>query len=207
VLGYDPTMGHRFSTYALLWIRQVLQRCVFTETNVIHIPEGAALKIFKIAKAKRKLQTWDGLTDRDLEIISKEVDIPVSKIRDYLRVSTRHQSLDAPVMGKNGEPMEPLSEQIGDLDDSMAEPSRLLRIRQTLDAALSILEPKERNILKLRYGLNTEDGQPMTLSAISEIYDVSAERIRQIEEKAKRQVRKAWKKTLIDSDLTSSIAP
>ena len=183
---YDAKKDARFSTYAVIWIKQAIRRSIEDAGYVIRIPVHKMDKIFKIMRFDSQLE---GLAYQDrIQAISHELLIPVAEVEDCIRLYyqyLRYNSLNTPV----GEEQETeLADLVPDLE---AEPVEEVIIdnalRESLENALSTLTEREQKVLRYRFGL--DDGQARTLEEVGVIFGVTRERIRQIEAKALRKLR------------------
>ncbi|MBR5426857.1 MAG: RNA polymerase sigma factor RpoD [Clostridia bacterium] len=181
---FDYSKGFKFSTYATWWIRQAITRAIADQARTIRIPVHMVETINKVKKANSALLHRNGKEPTDEEI-ARETDMSVEKVREVLRVSQDPVSLETPI----GEEED---SHLGDFipDDEALAPqdaaSQLL-LKEQLNAVLKTLTPREAKVLTLRFGL--EDGHPRTLEEVGKVFDVTRERIRQIEAKALRKLR------------------
>lgn len=206
VMGFDPTLGHRFSTYAVMWIRQVVTRCIDNDLTTIRLPENWKVAVAKIKRAMDQLSIRYPNTPYEIAAIAKEVDLPMKKVRKCLKLTKNALSLErTAIFSRKGELVESLADQIEDPNSTDAmETIRKQTIREMLNSAMSILEPKERKVLQLRYGLDDEDGHAMTRNEVAKFFQITNERVRQIEVKAKLRMRKVWRQAFLDANLIDS---
>eukprot|EP00210_Caulerpa_lentillifera_P005526 g5285.t1 len=197
---FDPTLGIRFSTYAAIWIKQIMSECLRNDLASWRIPQHVRTLLSKIYQSVRKLATKENGGQVTIEAISKDLEVPVKRLQKYLKVAKQTVSLETEkIRGKYGDVTEGLIDSIPD-PNQQPDPLEMESIETSVNLALSTLEPRERNVLKMRYGLGTSNGRTKTLAEIGLIYNLSIERVRQIEEKAKRKLRKPWRKLLLDPD-------
>ena len=181
---FDCDRGFRFSTYATWWIRQAITRAIADQARTIRIPVHMVETINKVKKVSSQLLHTSG-HEPTAEEISDELDMPVDKVREIMRVAQEPVSLETPI----GEEED---SHLGDFipDDDAPAPADAAShtlLRETLGDVLDSLTPREEKVLRLRFGL--EDGRSRTLEEVGKEFNVTRERIRQIEAKALRKLR------------------
>ncbi len=181
---FDYTKAFKFSTYATWWIRQAITRAIADQARTIRIPVHMVETINKVKKVSSQLLHKNG-HEPTAEEIAEELDMPIEKVREILRVAQEPVSLETPI----GEEED---SHLGDFipDDEAPAPADAAShtlLKEQLAEVLSTLTPREAKVLSLRFGL--EDGHPRTLEEVGKEFDVTRERIRQIEAKALRKLR------------------
>ena len=181
---FDYTKGFKFSTYATWWIRQAITRAIADQARTIRIPVHMVETINKVIRVSRQLLQELG-HDPSPEEISEEMNMPVDKVREILKIAQEPVSLETPI----GEEED---SHLGDFipDEDASEPSEAASytlLKEQLIDVLDTLTPREEKVLKLRFGL--EDGRTRTLEEVGKEFNVTRERIRQIEAKALRKLR------------------
>ncbi len=181
---FDYTKGFKFSTYATWWIRQAITRAIADQARTIRIPVHMVETINKVKKTNSQLLHKNG-RDPTAEEIAAEINMPVEKVREILRVSQEPVSLETPI---GEEEDSHLGDFIPD-DDALApaDAASMLLLKEQLNEVLKTLTMREAKVLSLRFGL--EDGHPRTLEEVGSEFGVTRERIRQIEAKALRKLR------------------
>ena len=181
---FDYTKGFKFSTYATWWIRQAITRAIADQARTIRIPVHMVETINKVKKVSSQLLHANG-REPSAEEVAEELDMPVDKVREIMRVAQEPVSLETPI----GEEED---SHLGDFipDDDAPAPADAAShtlLKETLSSVLDSLTPREEKVLRLRFGL--EDGRSRTLEEVGKEFNVTRERIRQIEAKALRKLR------------------
>ena len=181
---FDYTKGFKFSTYATWWIRQAITRAIADQARTIRIPVHMVETINKVKKVSSQLLHQNG-HDPTADEISQALDMPVEKVREIMRVAQEPVSLETPI---GEEEDSHLGDFIPDEDAPVpAEAASHTLLKEQLSSVLSTLTPREEKVLRLRFGL--EDGRSRTLEEVGKEFNVTRERIRQIEAKALRKLR------------------
>ena len=181
---FDYTKGFKFSTYATWWIRQAITRAIADQARTIRIPVHMVETINKVKKTNSLLLHKNG-REPTAEEIAAELGMSVEKVREILRVAQEPVSLETPI----GEEED---SHLGDIipdEDALApaDAASQMLLKEALNAVLKTLTPREAKVLALRFGL--DDGHPKTLEEVGAEFNVTRERIRQIEAKALRKLR------------------
>ena len=181
---FDCDRGFRFSTYATWWIRQAITRAIADQARTIRIPVHMVETINKVKKVSSQLLHENG-HEPSTEEIAERLDMPVDKVREIMRVAQEPVSLETPI---GEEEDSHLGDFIPDEEAPVpAEAASQTLLKEQLADVLKTLTPREEKVLRLRFGL--EDGRPRTLEEVGKEFNVTRERIRQIEAKALRKLR------------------
>ena len=181
---FDYSKGYKFSTYATWWIRQAITRAIADQARTIRIPVHMVETINKLIRVSRQLLQELG-REPSPEEIAKEMNMPVERVREILKISQEPVSLETPI----GEEED---SHLGDFiqDDHVpvpADAATFTLLKEQLSEVLGTLTEREQKVLRLRFGL--DDGRARTLEEVGKVFNVTRERIRQIEAKALRKLR------------------
>ena len=181
---FDYKKGYKFSTYATWWIRQAITRAIADQARTIRIPVHMVETINKVTRVSRQMTQELG-REPSVEEIASEMNLSEERVREILKVAQEPVSLESPV----GEEED---SHLGDFiqDDNImapAEAATLMLLKEQLEEAMSALTEREKEVLKMRFGLN--EAQPLTLEQVGKYFNVTRERIRQIEAKALRKLK------------------
>ena len=181
---FDYKRGFRFSTYATWWIRQAISRTIAEHSRTIHIPVHVVELIYKIKRVARQMYQDQGIEPLP-EQLAAEVGVTKDRVIELLSISEQPVSLDAPVADDELYHLADILEDVGTATP-VDQVSQQLQ-REHIERAMTVLNPRERTIIEMRYGLC--DGYYHTLDDVSVKYNLTRERIRQIEVKALRKLR------------------
>ena len=181
---FDYRKGYKFSTYATWWIRQAITRSIADQARTIRIPVHMVETINKLLRVSRRLAQEYGREPTAKEI-GKEMEMPAEKVGEIVKVSQLPVSLESPMGEEENSHLGDFIEDRDTLPPADAASKQLLK--EQIDSVLSTLSPREQRVLQLRFGL--EDGRSRTLEEVGKEFNVTRERIRQIEAKALRKLR------------------
>jgi RNA polymerase primary sigma factor len=181
---FDETRGFKFISYAVWWIRQSVLQALAEQSRIVRLPLNKIGSINKINKTFAKLEQ-ENERPPSAEEIAKELEMTIHDVKESMKISGRHVSMDAPLIeGENSNLYDVLnSGESPNPDKSLLHESLKIEILRALDT----LTPREADVLKLYFGLG--DAHPMTLEEIGETFDLTRERVRQIKEKAIRRLK------------------
>jgi len=181
---FDYHRGYKFSTYATWWIRQAITRAIADQARTIRVPVHMIETINKLLRVSRRLAQEHGRDPNPREI-GKKMDLPPEKVREIVKVAQLPVSLESPIGEEEDSHLSDFIEDRNALPPVDAASKQLLK--EQIDEVLSHLTPREQRVLVLRFGL--EDGRSRTLEEVGQEFNVTRERIRQIEAKALRKLR------------------
>lgn len=197
---FEPEKGYHFISYAVWWIRQSIMKAVCEKSRAVRLPLNRANELFQIQKAQKKL-IHDNDGDVSIEEIAKEAGLEPELVSDLLQISREMVSFDAPVANGTDSSDSKLGDFIEDDDLGPEELSMQKCLKEDINTVLATLTDKEREIITLRFGLN--GNAPMSLKEIGEIYNLTKERIRQIEKRALERLKQPSRSKLLESYKTA----
>jgi len=193
---FDETRGFKFISYAVWWIRQSILQALAEQSRIVRLPLNKIGSINKINKAYAKLEQQHE-REPDVQEIAEMLEIPESEVKESIRNSGRHISMDAPLIQDEENTLYDVLR-----SDETNTPERELMVeslRKEIDRAISTLTPRESDVVRLYFGLNSK--HPMTLEEIGEKFDLTRERVRQIKEKAIRRLKHTSRSKILKSYL------
>ena len=193
---FDETRGFKFISYAVWWIRQSILQALAEQSRIVRLPLNQVGSLNKINKAYSKLEQQFE-REPSAEELAEVLDLPIDKVSDTMKVSGRHVSMDAPFA--NGEESS-LLDVLVNLDSPKADSGLMNEsLSKEIDRALSTLTERERDVVKLFFGIGLNHG--LTLEEIGDKFDLTRERVRQIKEKAIRRLRHSSRSKLLQQYL------
>ncbi|WP_317900194.1 sigma-70 family RNA polymerase sigma factor [Aurantibacillus circumpalustris] len=193
---FDETRGFKFISYAVWWIRQSILQALAEQSRIVRLPLNQVGSLNKINKAYSKLEQQFE-REPSAEELAEILDLPIDKVSDTMKVSGRHVSMDAPFA--NGEESS-LLDVLVNLDSPKADTGLMNEsLSKEIDRALSTLTERERDVVKLFFGIGLNHG--LTLEEIGDKFDLTRERVRQIKEKAIRRLRHSSRSKLLQQYL------
>ncbi len=193
---FDETRGFKFISYAVWWIRQSILQALAEQSRIVRLPLNQVGSLNKINKAYSKLEQ-EFEREPSAEELADILDLPIDKVSDTMKVSGRHVSMDAPFA--NGEESS-LLDVLVNLDSPKADTGLMNEsLSKEIDRALSTLTERERDVVKLFFGIGLNHG--LTLEEIGDKFDLTRERVRQIKEKAIRRLRHSSRSKLLQQYL------
>ena len=181
---FEYRRGYKFSTYATWWIRQAITRSIADQARTIRIPVHMIETINKLVRASKKLVQEYGKEPSPDEI-AEEMELPVEKVRGIMKIAQHPISLQTPIGDSNDSHFGDFIEDKGAESPALATGYALLK--EQIESVLKTLTPREQRVLTLRFGIG--DGSPRTLEEVGRVFNVTRERVRQIEAKALRKMR------------------
>lgn len=181
---FDYNKGYKFSTYATWWIRQAISRAIADQSRTIRIPVHMVETIHKVSRSQRQLMQKNG-REATVDEIAEDIGMSSDRVREIMKISQDPVSLETPIGEADDSP---LGDFIPDNENpTPADAASYQLLREQLNEVLHTLTPREEMVLKLRFGL--EDGRTRTLEEVGQEFQITRERIRQIEAKALRKLR------------------
>ena len=181
---FDYRKGYKFSTYATWWIRQAITRAIADQGRTIRIPVHMVETINRLVKTSGQLLQDLG-REPTLDELGKELDLPIERVSEIIRIAPEPLSLETPIGEEEDSHLADFLQD--DESTSPTDAATYLMLREKIEEALDQLTPRERDVLKMRFGL--DDGYPHTLEEVGKHFQVTRERIRQIEAKALKKLR------------------
>lgn len=193
---FDETRGFKFISYAVWWIRQSILQALAEQSRIVRLPLNKIGLINKVNKAYAKLEQ-ELEREPNIDELAERLEMTPSDVKESLKNSTRHISMDAPLSQDDDNTMYDI---MRPSDEDTPEDGLMYESLQSeVKRAISILPPREADVIKLYFGL--EDGSPLTLEEIGERFDLTRERVRQIKEKAIRKLRSCSKNKILKTFL------
>lgn len=189
---FDETRGFKFISYAVWWIRQSILQAIAEQSRIVRLPLNQVGALNKLNKTFARLEQEFERTPSADEL-AKSLDLPSDKVADTISVSGRHISMDAPLLGSEDHS---LADVLENSDTPRTDKKLMLEsLQKEIERSLSTLTEREREIVKMFYGIGFKDG--LTLDEIGHKFDLTRERVRQIKEKAIRRLRQSSRSKLL----------
>lgn len=189
---FDETRGFKFISYAVWWIRQSILQAIAEQSRIVRLPLNQVGALNKLNKTFARLEQEFERTPSADEL-AKSLDLPADKVADTISVSGRHISMDAPLLGSEDHS---LADVLENSDTPRTDKKLILEsLQREIERSLSTLTEREREIVKMFYGIGFKDG--LTLDEIGHKFDLTRERVRQIKEKAIRRLRQSSRSKLL----------
>lgn len=194
---FEPDKGYHFISYAVWWIRQSIMKAICEKSRAVRLPLNRANELFQIQKAQKNLMHSSGSADVSIEEIAQEAGLEPELVNELLSISRDTVSFDSPVTAGG----EATTSKLGDfIEDEGFGPEELAMqkcLKEDINTVLSTLSDKEREIITLRFGLN--NNAPMSLKEIGEIFNLTKERIRQIEKRALERLKQPSRARILEA--------
>ena len=194
---FEPDKGYHFISYAVWWIRQSIMKAICEKSRAVRLPLNRANELFQIQKAQKNLMHSSGSADVSIEEIAQEAGLEPELVNELLSISRDTVSFDSPVTAGG----EATTSKLGDfIEDEGFGPEELAMqkcLKEDINTVLSTLSDKEREIITLRFGLN--NNAPMSLKEIGEIFNLTKERIRQIEKRAIERLKQPSRARILEA--------
>ena len=194
---FEPDKGYHFISYAVWWIRQSIMKAICEKSRAVRLPLNRANELFQIQKAQKNLMHTSGSADVSIEEIAQEAGLEPELVNELLSISRDTVSFDSPVTAGG----EATTSKLGDfIEDEGFGPDELAMqkcLKEDINTVLSTLSDKEREIITLRFGLN--NNAPMSLKEIGEIFNLTKERIRQIEKRALERLKQPSRARILEA--------
>lgn len=194
---FEPDKGYHFISYAVWWIRQSIMKAICEKSRAVRLPLNRANELIQIQKAQKSLIHETGSSDVSIEEIAKAAGLDKTLVNELLSISRETVSFDTPVSNGN----ESSTTKLGDfIEDEGYGPEELAMqkcLKEDINAVLETLSDKEKEIIILRFGLN--NNAPMSLKEIGELYNLTKERIRQIEKRALERLKQPSRARILES--------